>query len=79
MPKASRSGKRGYDRIGKNGPKFSTHMVEDYKIQLTKTGGNTIGQEGYSTDMYTVEDLTDGYSLTEEATNTRRERIMKQR
>ena len=40
--------------------KFSTHMVEDYNKQLTKTGGTTISQEGYGTSMHAAEDLTDG-------------------
>ena len=40
--------------------KFSTHMVEDYNKQLTKTGVTTISQEGYGTSMHAAEDLTDG-------------------
>ena len=35
-------------------------MVEDYARQLTKTGGTTMGQEGYITAMHSAEDLTDG-------------------
>ena len=40
-------------------------MVEYYKRQITKTGGTTVGQEGYGTAMNNAEDLTDGDSLTE--------------
>ena len=43
-------------------------MVEDYTIQLTKTGGNKMVQEGYSTVIHATEDLTDGYLLTEAVT-----------
>ena len=44
------------------------HMVKDYKQQLTVTGVNTMGQEGYGTAMNAAEDLTNGYLTTEEET-----------
>ena len=40
---------------------FLDHMVKDYNRQLTKTGGTTMGKEGYGADMHAAEDQTDGY------------------
>ena len=47
---------------------LSAHMVEDYKRRLTKTGGTTMGREGYGTAMHAAEKLTDGDSMTEAVT-----------
>ena len=47
---------------------MSAHMVEDYEIHITKTGGTTMGQEGYGTAMHAAEDLTNGDLLTEAVT-----------
>ena len=44
--------------------KFLVHMVEYYARQLTKTGGTTVGKEGYGTAMHAAEELTNGDSLT---------------
>ena len=44
---------------------FSDHMIKDYYQQLNKTGGTTMGQEGYGTAMHGAGYLTDRDSLTE--------------
>ena len=47
---------------------FSDHMIKDYYQQLNKTGGTTMGQEGYVIAMHATEDLNDGYLPTEAVT-----------
>ena len=43
-------------------------MVKDYELQLTKTGGTTMGKERYGTAMQSAEDLNYGDLLTEAVT-----------
>ena len=44
------------------------HMVKYCERQLTKTGGGTMGQEGYGTSMHTTEELTNRDLLMEAVT-----------
>ena len=44
---------------------FSSHMVEYYEQQITKTEVTTMGQDGYVIAMHAAEDLTYWGFLTE--------------